>query len=61
MRHKWNGKAKGNGNDYGGGLVVACKTCGCVKEIVKGRPTYFINDIVYDKSPKCVPPKRYDD
>lgn len=52
-RHKWNGKATGNGNEYYGGLAVACVKCGCTKEIVNGRPTYFINDSCYDKAPKC--------
>jgi hypothetical protein len=49
-RHKWNGRV-GNSIDD---LVVACVYCGCVKQTVKGYPTYFINDIVYDKiAPKC--------
>lgn len=46
MRHKWNGKAKRN-------FAVSCKRCDCVKEIIKGNATYFINDTVTDKAPKC--------
>lgn len=45
MRHKWTGKLK-NG-------AVACIHCHCIKEMVKGQPTYFINDSVYLKAPKC--------
>jgi len=53
MRHKWNGKPSGNANDYKAGLSVACVRCECVKEIVAGKLTYFINDSVYDKAPPC--------
>lgn len=55
-RHKWNGKLKGNGNDGKGGIVVACINCECVKELVQSRVTYFVNDTVYDKAPKCINP-----
>lgn len=53
-KHKWNGKSIILKTSNHGGLVVACVKCGCVKEFVKGVPTYFINDTVYDrKAPKC--------
>lgn len=57
MRHKWNGKPIGNGDDYKGGLAVACVNCGCVKEIIGGKPTYFLKDTVYEKAPLCKPNK----
>lgn len=51
-RHKWNGKASKFSID---GSVLCCIKCGCVKQWVKGIPTYFINDTVYDKyAPKCI-------
>ena len=49
-RHKWDGKV-GNCRDA---LVVSCIKCGCIKQTVSGFLTYFINDTVYDKAPKCV-------
>lgn len=52
-RHKWNGKARGNSNDNHGGLAVACVKCGCVKEFVNSRLTYFIDDTCYDTAPNC--------
>lgn len=43
---------KGTSNNGGG--IADCLKCGCVKEYVKGIPTYFIDDRVYDrKAPKC--------
>jgi hypothetical protein len=45
-RHKWNGKA---GNLF----AVSCEKCGCIKEIIKGKPIYFINDTSYSKAPNC--------
>lgn len=47
-RHKWDGKAVGS-------YAVGCMVCGCVKEIIAGKATYFIKDTVYDKAPKCKP------
>lgn len=50
MKHKWNGKA-GNSQD---GLVVSCIKCGMIKQTIKGYPTYFIDETLYDKkAPKC--------
>lgn len=50
-RHKWDGKILNRSVD--GGCSV-CKKCGMIKQYVKGIPTYFINDTVYDKiAPKC--------
>ena len=49
-RHKWNGKV-GNSRDM---LVVACVKCDMVKQMVAGIPTYFRDDIVWDKlAPPC--------
>lgn len=49
-RHKWNGKVGTTMDD----LVVVCVNCGCVKQTVRGFPTYFIDDVCYDKkAPKC--------
>lgn len=53
QRHKWNGKAYGNCEEGKGGLGVACLNCDCVKEIIRGKPTYFIDDTVYHKAPPC--------
>jgi len=53
MRHKWIGKAIGESSGYRGGTVAVCEKCGCVKEIIGGRITYFIRDYLYDKAPKC--------
>lgn len=40
-------------SNHGGG-ISQCVKCGCVKEYVKGIPTYFIDDNVYDKkAPQC--------
>lgn len=55
-RHKWdrgfNGKKKVNSNR--GGDSSWCVKCGCVKEYVKGVPTYFIDDTVHDGyAPEC--------
>ena len=56
MRHKWNGKNNGTGGIDG--LSVSCNACGCVKQWVKGIPTYFINDTVCDRyAPECSPLK----
>lgn len=44
--HKWSGK-------IGRNTTVACVKCECVKELIKGSITYFINDTVYHKAPKC--------
>ena len=53
-RHSWDGKCSGNGNDYKGGYAITCNKCGCVKEFVNGIPTYFIDDIVFDRiAPRC--------
>lgn len=53
ITHKWSGKPIGNCNDYKGGLGVVCVNCGCVKEIIRGRITYFLNDTVTERAPKC--------
>ncbi len=53
MRHKWNRKIKSKCVDGG---TVFCVRCGCVKQFVKGVPTYYIPeiDIVHDRiAPKC--------
>lgn len=51
LRHRWGGKV-GNSQD---GLVVSCMICGMVKQTIKGFPTYFINDTLYDKiAPPCI-------
>jgi hypothetical protein len=47
-RHKWNGRIK---------AAVACIKCGCVREPVKGKAIYFLNDTVYHKAPPCMPTK----
>ncbi len=54
IKHKWNGpdsKVKATTNN--GGLMVACLRCGCIKEYVAGKVTYFANDNVYYTSPSC--------
>ena len=49
-RHKWTGKVGTNQDD----LVVGCLKCGMVKQTIKGFPTYFIDDTLYDKyAPEC--------
>lgn len=45
-RHKWNGPISK-------GFVSGCMACDCVREIIRGKVTYFINDTVSEKSPKC--------
>lgn len=55
-RHKWNGThvgiTKRDGNS--GGITTACVKCGCVREYVRGFPTYFIDDRLYHKkAAKC--------
>lgn len=54
-RHKWNGRGDlaPMGTSNRGGLAVSCIKCGCVREYVKGIATFFIDDSVYDKAPKC--------
>lgn len=53
-RHKWNGKAYGSSDGEKSGLTVACEKCGCIKEFVRGVPTYFIDDNLYDRyAPPC--------
>lgn len=52
--HKWDRPNKGRkatGNK--GGLVASCLRCGCVREYVAGRVTYFLNENIYFKSPNC--------
>lgn len=55
-KHKWSNNLKSAPKrtvNEGGG-AVACVKCGCVKEYVKGIPTYFIDDTVHDRyAPKC--------
>lgn len=52
-RHKWNGKLVSKARDSS---TVACLKCGVIRQYVGGFPTYFKNDIVYDKiSPPCTP------
>lgn len=53
-RHKWSGKVRGESSGYRGGYTVGCLKCECVKEIIGGRVTYFLNDNVTDKAPLCV-------
>lgn len=48
-RHQWSGKT-GYGKDNSS---VACLHCDCVRQFVGGKPTYFLNDTVYDKAPEC--------
>lgn len=45
-RHKWNFMAVS-------GVPSACVKCGCVRERIGGKWTYFINDTVYDEAGKC--------
>lgn len=52
-RHKWNGRPWKNSHGYRGGMSVGCVNCNCVKEIIQGRVTYFLNDVVHEKAPKC--------
>jgi hypothetical protein len=52
-RHKWNGRVIGESSGFRGGLSVACMKCGCVKEIIGGKITYFLNDSVNTKAPEC--------
>lgn len=64
-RHKWDGKAIGDSQGYRGGVGATCKKCGCVKEIIGGKMTYFIDDTLHDgKAPTCderlLKPKRED-
>jgi len=50
-RHKWDGGIISKVVD--GGLQY-CVKCGYIKQYVKGIPTYFRNDTVYDRyAPKC--------
>jgi len=56
-RHKWSGTSRVKSSSEFGGLAVACKNCGCVKEFVKGQPTYFLNDSVFTKAPECLKSK----
>ena len=54
MRHKWDGRndrRKTDGNH--GGIAVSCVRCGMVREYVKGKVTYFLNDTVRDYAGKC--------
>lgn len=46
VRHKWNGPISN-------GLANSCMNCACVREFIRGKVTYFINDTVSVKSPKC--------
>lgn len=50
--HKWNREMKKL--LHRDGTIAACIRCGCVKQYVNGKPTYFINDTSYDKSPNCL-------
>lgn len=45
-RHKWNGKARK-------GVAVGCLNCRCVKEIIGGIPSYFMDDTVTTIAPNC--------
>lgn len=53
VRHRWAGKALGNCNDNKAGLGTSCIKCGCVKEMIANKITYFIDDTVTDYAPKC--------
>jgi hypothetical protein len=58
-RHKWNGPPpKSKVVDE---IVTACVKCGMVRQWVRGYPTYFLNDTVYDKkAPPCKGKKHHD-
>lgn len=45
-RHKWN---MGLMN----GTSVGCLNCRCVREVIRGVVTYFQDDTIYFKAPKC--------
>lgn len=53
MKHKWVGKATKEASGYKGGDCARCIKCGCVKEIIHGKLTYFLNDNIYEKAPEC--------
>lgn len=35
------------------GTAVGCLNCRCVREVIRGVVTYFQDDNVYFKAPKC--------
>jgi len=53
LKHKWNFKNNGEGGVESSS--VACIKCGCVKQYIGGKPTYFYNDSVFYKAPICKP------
>jgi len=50
-RHKYN--VNSDSSKGINGSIVQCVRCGAIREYVKGKPTYFIGDSVYVKSPGC--------
>lgn len=52
MRHKWDWQIKSICVDGG---CSTCIKCGMIKQYVAGKATYFLNDNVYLKAPKCKP------
>lgn len=52
-RRKWDGKVAV-------GLAVGYKKCDCVKEIIGGKVTYFLNDALTEKAPPCSGAARWD-
>lgn len=52
-RHKWDGPNGRRATSNKGGLAVSCEKCGCVREYVVGKATFFMGDSVYHKSPDC--------
>lgn len=52
MRHKWGSTTKLKSKESSS---VGCVRCGCVRQYVGGKVTYFLNDTVYDRAPKCDP------
>lgn len=47
MRHKWSSTMRSG--------AVSCLMCDCIREYVRGKVTYFLNDSVTEKAPKCDP------
>lgn len=54
--HKWSSPNTGKkATSNKGGVATSCLRCGCVREYVNGKVTYFINDTIYFQSPECNP------